>query len=181
METRKVREDGPSTSIASANDVKFEMMLKKIEKLMDKLAVDNRLMNREQNEPQIRKPNFKRPNPLQPLQIRQRDSRNPRNSNDQKIQPPFTENYVDDKGGEEPPEDQIHHFGDLDYDIYLTEMEHNLYAQEEDPKDLEEELEQYQRGYMHAIDEVKRKIQLRSRDVTFNRGKQNPNEPYTSL
>ena len=34
---------------------------------------------------------------------------------------------------------------------------------------------------MHAIDEVKRKIQLRSRDVTFNRGKKKPNKPFTSL
>ena len=51
METRKVRSDGPSTSIASANDVKFEMMLKTIEKIMDKLAIDNELLNRGKNEP----------------------------------------------------------------------------------------------------------------------------------
>ena len=34
---------------------------------------------------------------------------------------------------------------------------------------------------MYAIDEVKRKIQLRSRDVTSNRGKLNLNHPTTSL
>ena len=69
METRKVGEDGSSTSNASANDVKFEMMLKTIEKLMDKLVVDNGSLNREQNEPQIRNPNFRIPNPTQPPQI----------------------------------------------------------------------------------------------------------------
>ena len=70
MEMRKVREDGPSTSGAFANDVKFEMMLKTIEKLMDKLSVDNGSLNREQNDPQIRNPNFRRPNPPKPPQIR---------------------------------------------------------------------------------------------------------------
>ena len=56
-----------------------------------------------------------------------------------------------------------------------------MHAQEEESKDLEEELEQYERGYAHAIDEVKRKIQFRIRDITFNRGKQNPNQTSTSL
>ena len=51
-ETRKVREDGPSISAASANDVKFEIMLKTMEKMMDKLSVDNGSLNKEQNEPQ---------------------------------------------------------------------------------------------------------------------------------
>ena len=66
METRKVREDGPSTSVASANGVKFEMMLNTIEKPMDKLYVDNGSLNREKNEPQIRNLNFIRLNPPQP-------------------------------------------------------------------------------------------------------------------
>ena len=56
-----------------------------------------------------------------------------------------------------------------------------MYTQGEDPKDSEEESEQYQWGYLHAIDEVKRKIQLRSRDVVFNKGKLNLNQPSTSL
>ena len=86
METQKVREDGSSTIVASANDVMFEMMLKMIEKLMDKLSIDNGSLNREQNEPQIRNPNIRRQNPPQPPQIRQREARNPRNPNDQQIQ-----------------------------------------------------------------------------------------------
>ena len=52
----------PSTSSASSsNDIKFEMMLKTMEKLMDKLTMDTRLVNREQNEPHTRNPNFRRP------------------------------------------------------------------------------------------------------------------------
>ena len=74
------------------------MILKEMEKMMDKLTVDNRPLNKEQNEPQIRNLNFRIPNPPQPPQIRQRDIRNPRNPNDQQIQPPFPEKYVDGEG-----------------------------------------------------------------------------------
>ena len=93
------------------------MILKEMEKMMDKLTVDNRPLNMEQNEPQIRIPNFRRPNPPQLPQIRHRDRRNPINPNDQQIQPPFHENYVEDEGEDEPIEDQIHNFSDLDSDI----------------------------------------------------------------
>ena len=56
-----------------------------------------------------------------------------------------------------------------------------MYAEEEDPKNVKEELEQYHWGYMHAIYEVKRKIHLRSRDVMFNKVKLNLNHPSSSL
>ena len=81
---RKAREENvPSTyALVSCNDVKFEMMLKTMEKLMDRVTIDNRPLNKEQNEPQIRNPNFRRPNPPPPPQIRQRDMRNPRNPDD---------------------------------------------------------------------------------------------------
>ena len=42
------------------------------------------------------------------------------------------------------------------------------------------ETEQYQRGYLHAMDDVQRKIRLRNRDVLINKGKENPNQPSTS-
>ena len=44
VETRKAREEnGPSDSATfSFNDVKFELMMKTMEKLMDRLIVDNR-------------------------------------------------------------------------------------------------------------------------------------------
>ena len=98
-EKRKAREENvPSASaVVSSNDVKFEMILKTMEKLMDRLTVDNGPLNIKHNEPQIRNLNFRRPNPPPPPQIRQRDMRNPRNPDDQQIQPPFPKNYVADE------------------------------------------------------------------------------------
>ena len=55
------------------------MMLKTMEKLMDRLTVDNRSFNREQTDPQVRNPNFRRPNPPMLPQNREKDMRNPRN------------------------------------------------------------------------------------------------------
>ena len=62
---RKAREENVPSAfvVASSNDVKSEMMLKTLEKLMDKLTVEKRPLNREHNEPQIINPNFRRPNP----------------------------------------------------------------------------------------------------------------------
>ena len=83
VDRRKGREELPSTStVSSPSDVKFETMLKYMEKLMDILNVDARPANREKNEPQIRNPNFRRAIPPPPLQNRQRDMRNPRNQED---------------------------------------------------------------------------------------------------
>ena len=64
---RKGREEShPSTSASSSSDIKFKMILKTMEKLMDMLMVEAKLANREQNEPQIRNTNFRRqvPSPL---------------------------------------------------------------------------------------------------------------------
>ena len=87
--------------------------------------------------------------------------------------------------------DHIHHFGDLDSEIYLTGEEHDMFTQVDD-KTLIGELEQYHKGYMHAIDDVK-KIKLRSRDVTIHKkggdstgdvaihkGGLNPDQPSSS-
>ena len=46
IDRRKKEENMPSTS-SSATDIKFEMMLKIMEKLMDRLTMDNRSFNRE--------------------------------------------------------------------------------------------------------------------------------------
>ena len=54
--------------------------------------------------------------------------RNPRNLNDQPIRPPFPENCVADEYESESIEDHIHHFGNLDSKIYLTEEEHSMFA-----------------------------------------------------
>ena len=50
---------------------------------------------------------------------------------------------------------------------------------QEDDNNLEGNLEPYHKGYMHAIDDV-RKIKLRSRDVAINKGRLNPNHPSSS-
>ena len=106
--------------------------------------------------------------------------RNPRNPDDRQIRPPFPKNYVTDEEEVDPIEDQIHHFGDLDSEIYLTEEENNMFAQEDENNDFEEESEQYQIGYLHAIDDVQRKIKLRNRDFTVNKGRFNQNQPSSS-
>ena len=61
---------------------------------MDMLELYKIPPNREQIEPQIRNPNFRRYFP--PPKIRQRDQRNPINAEYQQIRPPFPENYVDE-------------------------------------------------------------------------------------
>ena len=53
-----------------------------------------------------------------------------------------------------------------------------MFAQVDDNA-LIEELEQYHKGYMHAIDDV-RKVKLRSRDVVVNKGGLNPNQPSSN-
>ena len=171
----------PSTSTTSSpNDVKFEMMLKTMEKLMNRLNMDNRPLNIEKNEPQIRNTNFRRPNPPPPPQIRQRDMSNPRNQDDQQISTPFHKNYVAYEDEAKYIEDHIHHFGDLDSKIYLTKEEHIMFAHEDDNNDFEEESEQYQRGYLHAMDDVQRNIKLKNIDVTVNKGRFNQNQPSSS-
>ena len=55
-----------------------------------------------------------------------------------------------------------------------------MFAQEDASEEFEMENEQYQRGYLHAMDDVQRKIRLRNRDVLINKGKANPNQPSSS-
>ena len=42
IDRRKIREENMPSTSSSATDIKFEMMLKKMEKLMDRLTMDNR-------------------------------------------------------------------------------------------------------------------------------------------
>ena len=104
--------------------------------------------------------------------------RNPRNQEEQPIRPPFPENYVAAEDEAECVEYHIHHFVELDSEIYLTEEEHDMFAQVDD-KTLKGELEEYHKGYMHAIDDVK-KIKLRSRDVSIHKEGLNLDQPSSS-
>lgn len=78
-------------------------MMKVMKKLMGKISIDKRPLAREQNEIQIRNPNFRRPQGPPPPQILQRGQRN---QNDQ-VGPPFQENIIEEKYPESP-EDHIH-------------------------------------------------------------------------
>ena len=118
---RRRQENQPSTSTSfSTNNVKFEMMMKNMERLMEMIDLYNRPPNREKPENQIRNPNFSRPPPPQ------------RNQRNQQIRPQFLENLVDEEGEEDPMDILIHQFDDIDSEIYLIEEEHNLFSQEDD-------------------------------------------------
>ena len=67
----------------------------------------------------------------------------------------------------ESTEDHIHNFKNLDSEIYLNEEEHDMFSQVDD-KTLTGELEQYHKGYMHAIDDARR-IKLRNRDIVVHK------------
>ena len=56
-----------------------------------------------------------------------------------------------------------------------------MFAQEDGNEEFERETEQYQRAYLHAMDDVQRKNRLRNNEVFINKGKVNPNQPSTSF
>jgi hypothetical protein len=124
------------------------MMMKTMEKIMDKLYVDDINEMKDQNEPQERNLNFRRQQgPFVP-QVMLRGQRIP---NEQQIKPPFQENLIDEEFIEKP-QDHIHHFGNNDPKesrTFLTKYEHDIFVsqeEEEDDEDLvEEESEDYQK------------------------------------
>ena len=56
-----------------------------------------------------------------------------------------------------------------------------MFSQEDNYNTLEVESEQYQRGYHNAIDDFQKKLKLRSRDIVINKGRDNSNQPSSSL
>jgi hypothetical protein len=82
------RPQGDAQSSTSwSSDDKFDMMMKTMEKLMERMSVGNRPVAREQNDPQPRNQNLRRG---QIPQIKQRDP------GDQQMRPPFQNNYADE-------------------------------------------------------------------------------------
>lgn len=146
-------------------------MLKTMEKLMEILVVGDRNPVAQQQETQIRNPNFKRP---QFPQIRQRDQRNPI---DQQIRPPFQENVIT-----EDVEDNKYHINCFDKNepkFYLTKEEHDNSYQELNDDSLTAENMDYQRGYQNAILEFQKQYNLRNRNVIANPQKIQANQPST--
>ena len=126
VDRRRTRENNQASTSSSTN-AKFDIMMKTMESLMDRLELHNRIPSKEYSKPQIRNRNFKRPPP--PPQIRHKDQRNPRNVEDQQIRPPFLDNFFDEEEENYPMDNQICHFSNT----------------------LELETKQYQRGYQNDI------------------------------
>ena len=99
----------------------MDVMMKIMEKMMERLTMENITPPREEQEQQNGKQNFRRPLP---------PPRNQSMPEDQQIGPPFLDNYITKEGGEDPMKNQNHHFDDIDFRIYLAE-EDNLFSQEE--------------------------------------------------
>ena len=76
--------------------------------------------------------------------------------------------------------DQIQHFDDMDYEIYLTKEENFFFSQEDESNKFELETEQYQRGYQNAVNDFQRMLNLRSRDIVVNKGMIHVNNPSSS-
>ena len=107
-DTRRVKEEEPQASTSqSRSNAKFNMMIKTMEKMIDKFSTDDKNQMKDQNEPQVRNPNFRRHQGPPVPQVIPRGQRNP---NEQQIRPPFQENLIDEEFIEKP-KDHIHHFG----------------------------------------------------------------------
>jgi hypothetical protein len=77
-EKNKVKEENQPSS-SQSSDAKLDMMVKTMEKLVERLTLDNRLVTRERQEPQIRNPNFRRPPNSSSETTRSKKSRRPTN------------------------------------------------------------------------------------------------------
>jgi hypothetical protein len=125
-ERRVTIKEEPSTS---TSDTKIDSLVRTMERMMEKLQINDRNSPREnQPAPQIQNPNFRR----NPPQIRQREPRDQmeQRGHDQQIRPPLQENYADE--GEEVIEelDVIHIklVGVNNNDsIFLAQEEHKIF------------------------------------------------------
>jgi hypothetical protein len=102
----------------SSSDSKFENIMRTMERLVNRLSLENKQVHVQQQDAQIRNPNSRRPLIPQP---RQRDQRN---HNDQQIRPPFQENMLDDEYLPEK-ENHIHYIDQSQTNCYLTKEEHD--------------------------------------------------------
>jgi hypothetical protein len=100
-------------SMSRSSDEKFNLTMKNIEKIMERMSMDRKSATREKNNFQPRNQNFRRaPVP----QIRQRDQRD---QVDQKIKPPFQNNYANEDC-DQMIQDQMHCCDDMNTYMFLT-------------------------------------------------------------
>jgi hypothetical protein len=161
----------PSTSRPSED--KFDLMMKTMEKLMERMSLGNKPITREQHDPQPRNQNPRRG--LVP-QIRQREQRD---QGDQQIRPPFQNNYADEYF-DQMFEDQMHCCDDKDTHMFLTKGEHDQYMRENDDIMLETddtlswEMEEFRKGYHNAIMQFQKKYNLRRKKASTEPQQTNP-------
>jgi hypothetical protein len=153
----------PSTSRSS--DDKFDLMMKTMEKLMERMSMENKPAAREKNDFQPRNQNFRRG--LVP-QIRQREQRD---QGDQQIRPPFQNNYANEDF-DQMIQDQMHCCDDTDTHMFLTKGEHDQFMDANDGIMLEtddtlsSETKEFRKGYHNAIMQFQKKYNLRSRKAS---------------
>ena len=97
-EQRKPKEE-PQASTSSYP--KFDMLVKVMERLVDKLSIREKPPARD-NVPQIRNPNYRAPrqqDPLPPRIVQRGETlpNNPNNGNTDQVRPPFQQNLVDEE------------------------------------------------------------------------------------
>ena len=130
-------------------------MMKTMEKLMEKLSTDDKNKMKDQNEPLVRNPNFRR---QQGTHVRQVMPKGKGSPNEKQIKPPFQENMVDEDFIEKV-EDHIHHFDNehIESNTFVTKNEHESFLSQEEEDDqeiIEEEFEDYHKAYLNAIMEL---------------------------
>ena len=165
-ETIRVRDNEPQPSSSTSNtDAKIDSLVEAINALVKITTTDKNQM-KNQHEPHVRDPNFRKQQGPPIPQVMQREPRNP---NEQQISPPFQQNLVDEKYLEEPQE-HIHHFGDdpEESDSFVTNDRHDNFVIQEDEggQELKEnEEEDPHTTYLNALSKFNRKYELRNRSV----------------
>ena len=106
--------------MSQSSDEKFDFMMKTIERLMERMSVENKLATREKTNFQQINQNFRRaPIP----QIRLRDQRD---QGDQQIKPPFQNNYAN-KDFDQIIQHEMHCCDDTETNMFLTKGEHDQF------------------------------------------------------
>lgn len=98
VEARESRKPKEEPQASTSSDPKFDSLMKVMEKLVDKLSINNKPTTRD-NEPQIRNPDYRdprKPSPP-PLQIDQRGQKLPNDNVNDQVRPPFQQNLVDEE------------------------------------------------------------------------------------
>ena len=165
-ENKRVKEEEPLASTSWSNsDAKIDSLVEVVKALV-KLSTANKNQMKNQHEPQVRNPNFRRQQGPHVPQVMQREPRNP---NESQIGPPFQQNLVDEKFIEEPQE-HIHQFGDDSEDSgsFVTKDQHDNFVTQEDEDDQEpigNELEDSHIAYLNALSKFNRQYDLRNKSV----------------